>query len=104
MPYFRRKAQRMAGMGSSIYMKRLAEISRIGRACQVFTGGLEEGVLTFIEFREACRLLSTLIRSVDSDAGDLCLLASHAENLEQFKPVCRMSSQSWKTGESRKGM
>ena len=94
----------MTGIESSIYMKRLAEISRIGKACQVFTRGLEEGVLTFIEFREACRPLSTLIRSVDSDAGDLCLLASHAENLEQFKPVCRMSSQSWKTGESRKGV
>ncbi len=75
-------------------MKRFVEISRIGKACQVFTRGVEEGVLTFIEFRAACRLLSTLIGSVDSDAGDLCLLASHAENLEQFKPVCRMSSQS----------
>lgn len=60
-------------------------ISRIGEACQVFAKGFEEGTLTFIEFRGACGFLSTLIRSFNSDAGDLCLLASHAENLEQFK-------------------
>jgi len=90
-------------------VKRLAErerlqgrISRIGEACKVFARAFKEGIFTFEEFRGACRVLSTLIRSFDSDAGDLCLLASHAENLEQFKHVCRMSSKSWKNRGSRK--
>ena len=89
---------------SSLYIERLAEregledrISRIGKACQVFRSGFEDGVLAFEELRQACRFLSRLIGSFDRDAGDLCLLASHAENLEQFKPVCRMSRQRWRT-------
>lgn len=81
-----------------------ARISRIGEACQVFTRGFEEEVFTFKELREACRFLSTLIGSLDRDAGDLCLLASHAENLEQFKPVCSMSRQRWRAGKAAKEM
>jgi hypothetical protein len=91
---------------SSIYIERLAErrhpgdrLSRIGMACQVFTRGFEEGDFTFEELREACRFLSKLIGSFDRDAGDLCLLASHAENVEQFQSICKLSRQHWEHSE-----
>ena len=91
----------------SIYVERLAEreevggrISRINTACQVFTRGFKDGIFTFTELRRACRFLSTLIESFDRDARDLCLLASNAEKLEQFKSVCRMSHQRWRTRET----
>jgi hypoxanthine-guanine phosphoribosyltransferase len=91
---------------SSIYTKRLAEredledrISLIERACQIFNRGFDEDVFTVTELRGACRFLSKLIRSFDKDASDLCLLASRAENMEQFQTVCRMSRQRWRTRE-----
>ena len=91
---------------SSIYIERLAErehlgdrLSQIRRACQIFRRGFEKGNFTFEELRKVCRSLSTLIGSFDRDARDLCLLASHAENVEQFKPICKLSRQHWKISE-----
>ena len=51
--------------------------------------GCEEDVFTLKELRGVCRVLSPLIGSYDSGAGDLCLLASHAETRNQFEPLCR---------------
>jgi hypothetical protein len=91
---------------SSIYIQRLSKreplenrISRMHRACQICRKRFEEGDFTFEELRRACRSLSTLISSFDRDAGDLCLLASHAENGEQFTPICKLSRQHWELSE-----
>jgi len=91
---------------SSIYTERLAEredpedrISLIKRACQIFNRGFNEDVFTVKELRDACRFLSKLIKPFNRDASDLCLLASRAENMEQFQTVCRMSRQRWRTRE-----
>jgi hypothetical protein len=74
---------------SSIYGERLAERERLGdrlspirRASQIFRRGFGEGGFTFKELRDACRFLSKLIGSFDGDAGDIYLLASHAEKPE----------------------
>ncbi len=95
----------MTEIESCIYMKRFvnleARISQIEKACEVFTRGFEDGVFAFRELKGNCRFLSILVGFFDRDAGDLCRLASHAENLEQFKTVCRMSCQRWKMREAR---
>ena len=87
---------------SSIDLEKLAErveledrLSLIRAACQVFRRGCDEGGFTFKELRGACRFLSTLLGAFDSDAGDLCLLASHAENRRQFEPICSLSRRQW---------
>ena len=70
-------------------------VSRLKGVDYLFKKGSEEGVFTFEELRSACSFLSTLVKSVDGDAGDLCLLASHAEKVEQVVPICEMSRQRW---------
>jgi hypothetical protein len=87
---------------SSIDMEQLAEradredrLSLIRAACQVFRRGCDEGAFTFKELRGACRFLSTLLGAFDRAAGDLCLLASHAENRRQFEPICNLSRRQW---------
>ena len=89
-----------------MYIERLVKrkclddhISLIREACQVFKRGVKDSVLAFREIRESCRFLSRLIKFVDRDGGDLCLLASHVKNMEQFKPICRMSRQQWNSSE-----
>lgn len=86
----------------SIHEERLAELDAredrltlIRAACQVFRRGHDEGVFTFKKLNGACRLLSTLLGLCDRDAGDLCLLASHAETRSQFNFICRMSRRQW---------
>lgn len=79
-------------------------VNRISEACQTFIKGFEEGAFTLKELEEACRLLSTLIGSLDRESGDLCLLASHAETIEQFEPICMMSCERWKMSMDSEGM
>jgi hypothetical protein len=69
----------------------------IREVCQVFIRGFEEDVFTFHELRNACRLLSMLMKPVNGDTADLCLLASRAETLEQFTLICTMRCPSWRT-------
>lgn len=92
----------MSKTEQSVYLKRFKEeecledrIALIARVCQVFAKGFLDGIFTFKELRGACRFLRSLISAIDKDAGDLCLLASHAENVEQFKSICKMSRQRW---------
>ena len=93
----------------SIYLKRFEEREHpedrlsLNEKCQRLRRGCGNGLITFQDLRRACRFLSTLIRSVDRDAGDLCLLASHAENLEQFVPICEMSRQRRATRKDAEG-
>jgi hypothetical protein len=75
-------------------------ISLIRGACEIFRRGFDGGVFTFKELKGACSFVGTLIQPFDWDAGDLCLLASHAENREQFRFICSMSRQQWRSSEA----
>ncbi|KON29466.1 hypothetical protein AC480_03110 [miscellaneous Crenarchaeota group archaeon SMTZ1-55] len=92
----------MNGAAKSIHKERLAELDTredrftlIRAACQVFRRGHDKGAFTFKELKGACRLLSTLLGPCDTGAGDLCLLASHAETTSQFDAICRISRRHW---------
>jgi hypothetical protein len=70
-------------------------ISLINKICQVFRFGFEEKTFTFRELKEACEFMSTLIGSLDRDAGDLCLLAVPVEGLDRSFPFCRIAVHRW---------
>jgi hypothetical protein len=87
---------------NSIDMEQLAEradredrLSLIRAACQVFRRGGDAEAFTFKELRGACSFLSTLLGAFDRATGDLCLLASHAENRRQFEPIYNLSRRQW---------
>jgi hypothetical protein len=99
----------MTAIERSICIKRLTlreglvdRISLIGEACHVFRRGFDEGVFTSGERRAVCRFLSTLMKPLDRDTRDLCLLASHAENGELFQSICPLSRQRMQTNDDTK--
>jgi hypothetical protein len=99
----------MTATERSICIKRLAlreglgdRIALIGEAYHVFRRGFDEGVFTFGERRAVCRFLSTLMKPLDRDTRDLCLLASHAENGELFQSICPLSRQRMQTNDDTK--